>query len=100
MNKPKPDEGRKDVSEKQTDLGKFRVPALREVANAAPYFHDGSAATLADAVALMAGGGRDNPNLSSQIKAVRDANLSEQDRKDLVAFLKGLSGEFPADPPP
>ncbi len=43
----------------------------------------------------MAGGGKDNPNLSAQIKAVREANLSEQDRNDLVEFLKGLSGEYP-----
>ena len=76
------------------------MPALREVANTAPYFHDGSAATLEDAVALMAGGGKDNPNLSAQIKAVREAKLSDQDRKDLVEFLKGLSGEYPMVEPP
>ena len=94
-NKQKPDEGRKDVTKKKSDFGKFRVPALREVANTAPYFHDGSAATLADAVALMAGGGRDNPHLSAQMKAIREAELSAQNQKDIVEFLKGLSGEYP-----
>jgi cytochrome c peroxidase len=100
MNKEKPDEGRKTVTKRQSDLGKFRVPALREVANTAPYFHNGSTATLADAVALMAGGGEDAPNLSAQLKAIREANLGEQDRKDLVEFLQALSGEYPIVSPP
>ncbi len=93
--KPTPDEGRKKITGKDTDMGKFRVPALREVANTEPYFHDGSVAKLEEAVALMAAGGKDNPNLSASLKAVREAKLSEQYRKDLVEFLKALSGEFP-----
>ena len=95
MDKEKPDDGRKDVTKKEGDRGKFRVPRLREVANTAPYFHDGSAATLEDAVALMAAGGKDNPNLSPMLKAVREPKLSADDQKDLVEFLKALSGEYP-----
>ena len=98
--KPEPDKGRMEVTGKPADMGKFRVPHLREVANTAPYFHDGSAATLEDAVALMAGGGKDNPNLAPMMKAVREAKLTEQDRKDLVEFLKALSGEYPIVDPP
>jgi len=100
MDKDPPDQGRKAVTGKDSDLGKFRVPALREVANTAPYFHDGSVATLEEAVALMAAGGKDNPNLSPMLKAIREAKLSEQDRKDIVEFLKALSGEFPVIEPP
>lgn len=95
MDKDPPDQGRKSVTGDDSDLGKFRVPALREVANTAPYFHDGSAATLEEAVALMASGGKDNPQLSPMLKAIREAKLSDQDQKDLVEFLKALSGEFP-----
>ncbi len=95
MDKDPPDEGRKAVTGKDSDLGKFRTPALREVANTYPYFHDGSGKTLKDAVALMASGGKDNPNLSVMMKALREAEISEQDQKDLVEFLKALSGEFP-----
>lgn len=95
VGKEKPDQGRMAATKQERDLGKFRTPALREVANTAPYFHDGSAKTLDEAVALMADGGKDNPQLSSQLKAVREAKLSEQDRKDLVAFLNALSGEYP-----
>ena len=93
--KPKPDAGRHDVTKKDRDFGKFRVPHLRDLVDTAPYFHDGSGATLRKAVDLMAGGGRDNPHLSSMIKAVRKAELTDQDREDLVEFLKALSGDYP-----
>ncbi|MFH1266815.1 MAG: cytochrome c peroxidase [Planctomycetota bacterium] len=95
MDKDPPPEGRKAVTGEEGDLGKFRVPMLREVANTGPYFHDGSAATLEEAVALMAGGGKDNPNLSGMMKALRGAELTGENQKDLVEFLKALSGEFP-----
>jgi cytochrome c peroxidase len=95
MNKDQPDQGRKSVSKEDGDLGKFRVPTLREVANTGPYFHDGSVETLEAAVKLMVDGGLDNPNLSAMMKAVRRTELAEQDRKDLVEFLKSLSGDFP-----
>jgi cytochrome c peroxidase len=98
--KPKPDEGRKAVTKKDDDTGAFRVPSLREVANTAPYFHDGSAKTLEEAVALMAGGGKDNPHRSSDFDAVREAKLTARDQKDLVAFLKALSGKYPVIEPP
>jgi cytochrome c peroxidase len=100
MDRPKPDEGRKKVTGKDSDLGKFRVPALRNVADTAPYFHDGSVAKLEDAVALMAGGGKDNPNLSEMLKSVRDTKFSEKDRQDMVEFLKALSGKYPIVDPP
>jgi cytochrome c peroxidase len=65
------------------------------VAKTAPYFHDGSAATLDDAVALMAAGGKDNPHLSKVLKGIRTADINPQDRSDLVEFLKALSGNYP-----
>ncbi len=95
MDKDPPDEGRKAVTGNDVNVGEFRVPALREVANTAPYFHDGSSETLEEAVALMVAGGKDNPNLSLMLKAVREKEISEQDQKDLVEFLQALSGEFP-----
>ena len=95
MDKENPDEGRKIVTGKDRDLGKFRTPPLREVAGTAPYFHDGSAETLEDAVALMAQGGKDNPNLSAMLKALREQDISDEDQKDLVEFLKALSGDYP-----
>ncbi len=100
MGEEEPDPGRMAVTKRERDFGRFRVPSLREVKETGPYFHDGSAATLEEAVALMAGGGIDNPNLSSMFKVVRLANLTEQDQSDLVEFLKALSGEYPVIEPP
>lgn len=101
MDKPKPDEGRKAVTKKDDDTGAFRVPALREVANTAPYFHDGSAKTLEEAVALMAAGGKDNPHRSADMfDVVREKKLTAEDQKDLVELLKALSGRYPIVEPP
>jgi cytochrome c peroxidase len=100
MDREEPDLGRKGVTEEDRDMGAFRVPALREVANTHPYFHDGSAETLEEAVAVMARGGIDNPHLSAMMRAVRSADLTEQDEQDIVEFLHALSGEFPVIEPP
>jgi cytochrome c peroxidase len=100
MDKEPPDEGRKAVTGEDKDLGKFRVPALREVANTGPYFHNGSVDTLEKAVALMAGGGVDNPHLSAMMKAVASKQLSEEDKANIAEFLKALSGEYPIVEPP
>jgi len=101
MDKPKPDDGRRAVTKKDDDTGAFRVPALREVANTAPYFHDGSAKTLEEAVALMAAGGKDNPHRSADmLDVVREKKLTAEDQKDLVAMLKALSGKYPIIEPP
>ncbi len=100
VDKEKPDPGRKEVTGRDNDMGAMRVPGLREVANTHPYFHDGSAKTLEEAVALMAAGGKDNPNLSPMLKAVRAAELTKDDEKDIVEFLKALSGEYPIVEPP
>lgn len=97
MKKEKPDEGRKAVTKKDSDLGKYRVAPLREVANTGPYFHDGSVASLEEAVKIMAQGGIPNDNLSPMMKAVGDEKLSDENIKDLVEFLKALSGEYPKE---
>jgi len=43
----------------------------------------------------MASGGKDKENLSPMIKVMREREISDQDRQDIVAFLKALSGDFP-----
>ena len=100
VHKDKPDVGRKEVTKDDQDTGAFRTPSLRDVARTAPYFHDGSAKTLEDAVALMAAGGKDNPHRSTEFNRVRRAKLSDADQKDLVAFLKALGGDVPNVEPP
>lgn len=97
MNKETPDEGRKAVTGNDSDLGRFRVAPLREVANTYPYFHDGSVESLEEAVKIMAQGGIPNDNLSAMMKAVGEQKLTDENIKDLVEFLKALSGDYPKE---
>ena len=64
---------------------RVRVPSLRNVATTAPYFHDGSAATLQDAVRRMAA-------------AQLDRTLTDQQLTSLVAFLQTLTGNYRGSP--
>jgi cytochrome c peroxidase len=70
--------------------GAFKTPTLREIEMTAPYFHDGSASTLREVVDYYDKGGVDRSNVSADIKPL---NLSEQDKTDLVAFLRSLTGK-------
>ena len=86
------DVGRFHETTVKSDTGAFKTPTLRNVANTAPYMHDGSLQTLEQVVDFYAGGGNSNPYLDREIKVV---HLSGQERKDLVDFLKSLTGELP-----
>ncbi len=88
MDKPEPDIGRKKVTNADADTGAFKTPTLRDIAKSAPYFHDGSVATLEEAVDVMAAGGRPNPHLDT--KNLQDRKLTPEEKKDLIAFLKSL----------
>lgn len=78
------DKGRVDVTKNPDDLYVFRVPSLRNVAMTAPYFHDGSVATLAEAVKVM---GRVQLGMK-----LGDAEIS-----DIMSFLNSLTGELPTE---
>jgi cytochrome c peroxidase len=82
------DPGRQMVTGRTGDLGKFKVPTLRNVAVSAPYMHDGSLATLHDVVDQYARGGRGDPSVDPLIKALA---LSDDDKGDLIAFLGSLT---------
>ncbi|MBI3815470.1 MAG: cytochrome-c peroxidase [Nitrospinae bacterium] len=90
MDKAKQDLGRYDVTKKEEDKGKFKTTTLRDVERTAPYMHDGSFKTLEDVVEFYNKGGVKNPQLDKDIKPL---NLTPQEKKDLVEFLKALNGE-------
>lgn len=88
MDAAEPDLGRYNASKVEKDKGAFKTPTLRDIGDSAPYFHDGSAATLEEAVETILGGGQANPYLDRvNLKKVR---LTDQEKKDLIAFLKSL----------
>jgi cytochrome c peroxidase len=68
----------------------FKTPGLRNIAQRAPYMHDGSVATLEDVVRHYMGGIVQRPSLSPEIKPIA---LTDQDVTDMVAFLQTLTSE-------
>lgn len=83
-----PDPGRGGVSGRRSDLGKFRTPGLRNVELTAPYMHDGRFATLEEVIEHYDKGGHQAENVNPN---VRPLHLSEQDKSDLIAFLRTLT---------
>jgi cytochrome c peroxidase len=88
--KPNPDTGRYKVTKKDEDWGAFKTPTLREIANTAPYMHDGSLKTLEDVVEYYDKGGTPNKNLDEKMKPLK---LTAEEKKDLAEFMRALSGE-------
>jgi cytochrome c peroxidase len=78
------DEGRYQVTKDERDRMVFKVPTLRNIAKTAPYFHDGSAKTLGDAVQMM---GRHQLGLE----------LSAEEVSSITSWLESLTGELPRD---
>jgi len=73
-----------------TDIGKFMTPTLRELNYTAPYMHNGMIKTLEEVVDFYnKGGGKD----ANKDKRVKPLGLSKDERANLVAFLKSLSGK-------
>jgi cytochrome c peroxidase len=90
------DPGREKVSGNEAEWAAFKVPSLRNVSKSAPYFHDGSVATLEEAVKIMATGGIDNPN---KTPILADRGLSDEEMKALLAFLGALDCEKTLEQP-
>ena len=78
-----PAEGRIAVTGNQADRFSFKVPTLRNIELTYPYFHDGGAATLSEAVDIM-----------GRLQLGR--HFSEPENAAIVAFLKSLTGEQPS----
>ncbi len=88
------DVGRYAVTKDKADWGAFRTAPLREVALTGPYMHNGTLATLSDAVRFFKrGGGPGN-------KVLKPLNLTDAEVAQLVAFLESLTSERPAAIPP
>ncbi|MEM8614393.1 MAG: di-heme enzyme, partial [Cyanobacteria bacterium P01_H01_bin.105] len=100
--------GVQEITQRATDMGKFRAPTLRNIQVTAPYMHDGSIATLEEAIEHYAAGGRtiesgpyagvgrENPLKSSFIAGF---SLTDIEKQDLMAFLHSLTDQsFLSDP--
>ena len=87
--------GRYAVTIQWSDVGNFKTPTLRNIELTAPYMHDGSLKTLEEVVDHYNNGGKlkaTDPEPAGFLSGgIRPLNLSEQQKKDLVAFLKTLN---------
>jgi len=99
---PADNTGLYDMTGERRDMGRFKAPTLRNVAVTAPYMHDGSVATLADAIAHYARGGRlidsgpdagDGRRNPYKSEFIRGFELTDTERADLIAFLESLTDE-------
>ncbi len=97
---PAYDQGLNHLTQNKKDMGKFRVPTLRNLAFTAPYLHDGSAATLDEVIVNYANGGR--KILQGEYKGngtknmykhplIKGFEITDTDKKNLIAFLLSLS---------
>ncbi len=99
---PFPNRGLYESTAKPEDMGAFRAPGLRNVAVTGPYMHDGSIASLEAVIDFYSEGGRVirsgpdqgdgrlNPHKSGLIARI---GLSDEEKEDLLAFLKSLTDE-------
>jgi cytochrome c peroxidase len=98
MDQKEPDPGRGKVTNKPEDTGAFKTPTLRDIARSAPYFHDGSAKTLEEAVDIMLGGGKENQYLDK--KNLQAHKILPEQREDLLNFLRSLNVDCKITKPP
>ena len=99
---PPSNTGVQEITQRDSDMGKFKAPTLRNIEVTAPYMHDGSVATLEEAIEHYAAGGRtieagpyagvgsQNPLKSSFIIGF---SLTDAERQDVLAFLRSLTDE-------
>ncbi len=81
------DPGRFNVTKDETDRNTWRTPTWRNVAITAPYFHNGQVKTLDEAVRVM-------------VKVQLNKDATDDEVKDIVAFLESLTGEIPTQTMP
>lgn len=82
------DIGAMRFSNDSSDLGSFKIPTLRNIAVTAPYMHDGSLTSLEEVIEHYDRGGSGHPNQSPLLRPLK---LSNNEKRDLVAFLEALT---------
>lgn len=88
------DSGRYIITKNKSDIGKFKVPGLRNIALTAPYMHDGSMKTLREVIDYYDNPGKMLPNgLNRDSVLLEPLGLTEQEKQDIEAFLLALTDD-------
>lgn len=86
-----PDAGRAAITQQAGDVGRFKIPTLRNVEFSAPYMHDGRFATLDAVLDHYNSGGVHSANVDPLIRVGRGLGLTVEQKQDLIAFLRTLT---------
>jgi cytochrome c peroxidase len=88
------DSGRFLITKNKSDIGKFKVPGLRNIALTAPYMHDGSMKTLREVIDYYDNPGKMLPNgLNRDSVLLEPLGLTEQEKQDIEKFLEALTDD-------
>ena len=82
------DQGRYNITLDSSDIGKFKVPTLRNISITDPYMHNGSFETLSEVIQHYSRGGKLHVNKSFLIKSF---TLTDKENKDFLYFLNSLT---------
>jgi cytochrome c peroxidase len=86
------DPGRYLVTKQDKDFGSFKTPTLRNVASRTPYMHNGAFDALVEVIAFYNKGGGNDPRKDPNLQRL---DLTQEEERDLLAFLDSLTGELP-----
>ena len=84
------DNGTGDFTNSSADMGKFKVPTLRNIMVTQPYMHDGRFETIEEVLDHYSSGVQNHPNLDAELKtgnSPRQMNLTSEQKADLIAFF-------------
>jgi cytochrome c peroxidase len=89
------DQGRAEITLSQKDIGKFKVPSLRNVEYSGPYMHNGKLSTLEEVLNFYTDGVNETSTLDQLLKTPDGPGLklTEDEKKKVIAFLKTLTDE-------
>ena len=82
------DSGKYRLTNLQEDIGKFKVPSLRNIEITAPYMHNGSISSLEEVIEHYASGGKNHFNKSELITGF---SITDDEKDNLISFLKSLT---------
>ena len=80
------------LAQKPNNMGEFKTPTLRNIANTAPYMHDGRFTDLREVI-LFYSELNQTPALGHREESLQPLGLTEDETADLISFLKTLTGE-------
>ena len=84
------DSGKYRLTNLHEDIGKFKVPSLRNIEITAPYMHNGSISSLEEVIEHYASGGKNHFNKSELITGF---SITDEEKDNLIVFLKSLTDE-------